>query len=1268
MRLKEWRPRNIVLLSFAVLLAVLCTAAASMWWYVFHTSAGTNYVVQKVSRLKTVRIVLTEVSGNLAGPLTIRHFELDEDHVHISAENIRLELTPLALFALTVRASQVNAEQVIVKIKEFKDTPPTKPLRFLPGFLHISVGNAVIVNPKLVTASNTVVEGSLAQGGLFMNSQSIDVRHASVETAQYSASGQVKVSAMRPVGLDIVGAIHIPAARDVTISAEADLHGNAERLRVTGKLLAPALADIEGDLFRGKTRWEIAGNVRSERFGLEPWLRHPPFSLQTIALQISGEPTNFKVRGMATVPEVDRKPLNVSGQVQYASHVLSVIDAVVNPVDTDMTTSTTLHVALGGTRPQIDATSKWTNLRWPVREPIVYSANGNATFAGALPYAIAIKADVDMPAVTKANVEAHGSLLADALAVDNYKLMTLQGNVQGKARWNFTLPVTWELRALANNLNPQALHRGWFEDFPGRLTFTAQASGVGTDKKAELNIFVNSLSGTLRNEKIMGRGGFKRTIDSWAAKDLSLAWGANRLSLNGSLSEHSDLTWSADVPAVERFVDNAAGELHTHGAIHGKRAAPQGSAVITGKRLRYGDWHATTLNVDTNIDLAEGHGSKLLLNSTEVGWRELLLDELHISSDGSAAKHTIGLQGTLSPRPIAGAPKQVQPSMPQHLSMTISGQYARNSWRGLVSALRLEDANGNAPTVDAPAANAIIAKDNAHLTRWCALWRDRKLCASGSWRQQGDWQAAVDSDELSLGIFDGTFPRSARYQGTWKVRGQIAGHRQAPWTGDANVQVSDATLAYQPIAGAEETVQLGSGHIDANATTNSLATTARITTPGTTSLAVNARIVRNMQVPFTRSPLNGDLTAHTADANLLPLFFPDLDRSAGELNASLRVRGSLATPQVQGEIVLARGELDLYRYNLSLRDIGLLARIDDNRVDFKGGAHAGTGTFDVNGQLAWNDAQPRGRLQLQGKDLLVADLPDYRVTASPDLIFAIEGKRIDMSGEILIPSAHIQPTDVRGAVQRSPDARLTAQKLEDQRGFEVYSEVRIAMGDDVRLDTYGLQGQLRGAVTTISHPNEVPRGRGELSVSDGRYEAYGQKLAIERGRLLFDASPLDDPGLDILAARDIESQKVGVNVRGTLRAPRMTLYADPPLAQGQIVSYLFTGKPLDDLRNRDTAAIGNASNELALQGGGLLASQIGRRVGLEAVSVESNGLNDASLVLGKFLSPRVFVSYGISLTESINTLKLRYTISNHWLFKTEAGQYQSGDLEFRIER
>jgi translocation and assembly module TamB len=55
-------------------------------------------------------------------------------------------------------------------------------------------------------------------------------------------------------------------------------------------------------------------------------------------------------------------------------------------------------------------------------------------------------------------------------------------------------------------------------------------------------------------------------------------------------------------------------------------------------------------------------------------------------------------------------------------------------------------------------------------------------------------------------------------------------------------------------------------------------------------------------------------------------------------------------------------------------------------------------------------------------------------------------------------------------------------------------------------------------------------------------------------------------------------------------------------------------------------------------------------------------------VLGKYLSPRLYVSYGVSLTEQLNVLKMRYTLGDHWTVKTEVGQARGADLVFTIDK
>jgi hypothetical protein len=58
----------------------------------------------------------------------------------------------------------------------------------------------------------------------------------------------------------------------------------------------------------------------------------------------------------------------------------------------------------------------------------------------------------------------------------------------------------------------------------------------------------------------------------------------------------------------------------------------------------------------------------------------------------------------------------------------------------------------------------------------------------------------------------------------------------------------------------------------------------------------------------------------------------------------------------------------------------------------------------------------------------------------------------------------------------------------------------------------------------------------------GRYEAYGQNLTIEDGRLLFAGTPLDNPRLAITAMRKVDDDlSTGVRIAGTAKRPIVTV-------------------------------------------------------------------------------------------------------------------------------
>jgi translocation and assembly module TamB len=82
----------------------------------------------------------------------------------------------------------------------------------------------------------------------------------------------------------------------------------------------------------------------------------------------------------------------------------------------------------------------------------------------------------------------------------------------------------------------------------------------------------------------------------------------------------------------------------------------------------------------------------------------------------------------------------------------------------------------------------------------------------------------------------------------------------------------------------------------------------------------------------------------------------------------------------------------------------------------------------------------------------------------------------------------------------------------------------------------------------------------------------------------------------------------------------------------------------------------------------IAAQRMSSRVGIDDVGLETDLTNDTSVVLGKYLTPRLYVSYGISLAEAINTLKMRFTLGDRWTIKTEAGKARSADIVYTIKK
>jgi len=264
----------------------------------------------------------------------------------------------------------------------------------------------------------------------------------------------------------------------------------------------------------------------------------------------------------------------------------------------------------------------------------------------------------------------------------------------------------------------------------------------------------------------------------------------------------------------------------------------------------------------------------------------------------------------------------------------------------------------------------------------------------------------------------------------------------------------------------------------------------------------------------------------------------------------------------------------------------------------------------------------------------------------------------------------------RGAkVQRASDdvVVIEAQTQEDAaaQAMPLFAEITVILGDKVDLTGFGLEAKVAGQLVVKERPGEPTTGSGEIRVA-GTYKAYGQDLTVQQGQLLFAGTPLDNPRLNIVAVRTVDDVNAGLRVTGSAQNPQLTVFSDPPMGQANALSYLVAGKPLEEVGsgNAEGDALQTAARSLGTAAGGLLARKIGGRLGVDEVGVKDSAtLGGSALTVGQYLSPRLYLSYGVGLFQPGEVVTLRYKLKESLAVQAERGPKDTRTgVEYRIER
>lgn len=868
----------------------------------------------------------------------------------------------------------------------------------------------------------------------------------------------------------------------------------------------------------------------------------------------------------------------------------------------------------------------------------------------------------------------HGQGNRRAITLGDIQLKALGGSAQGSASIDWATGLDASLVLEGREFDPAR----WDERWPGEVNFSLRAAAASNVVRVEaLKVF-----GRWQDQPLQLDAQLTSQHGSTTVETLRLQAGSSNITAQGVIAQSLDFNWQLASPDLGALWPGLQGRLHSEGRLQGAPDRPAVTGTFVLQSAAYQDYAVDALEADIDLNLsgtdvvgrsnALVKGQGIRLGSTRVA-------SLNVNLQGSSAAHTLRVDVASE----AGT-----------LRAALKGGLAQGVWEGVVSSASVQPLALAPWQLGAPQ-SLVLDSESQLVERGCWRSGDATLCFEGQ-RSGAGTLAQFAVDALPFDYFAAELPEELRVTGSVSGQASVEQRGDEPLAIAASLTTSQALL--ERLGGDPddfaESLALDPGGVAVDGTIENLRATLEL--PFAAGGGVQGDVRLSGGGALSDALLEGTVTATVPSLGFLGALSPEVERVRGSAQLDIVLGGNIVSPKVQGELRLEDMQIGLASAGLLLEAVSMRATSDANgNIAIEGAASSDGGSLRWEGEGRLRDVQVDGaggialsnfQGRVTGEEFQFWNSSEAAIWGSPALTLSLQDNTVHFKGDMLIPRARITPTQLPpSAVGVTSDQVIVLPQSASAGAagvpvpaLAVHSALRLELGDKVEIDGFGFKGNLQGALAIRQSPGKPVLASGELNVVNGEYRAFGQGLVIERGQLLFAGGDIENPGLNIRAQRRPASDiVVGVNVTGQLQKPSLAIFSEPVMSSSNQLSWLVLGRPFENTSGAETDYIAQAALLLGIQGGDYLAKGIGEKLGLDTIGIETGSgeagaasdVNQAALVVGKYLTPRLYISYGVGLLESISTVKLRYQISDRWNLVTESSAIASGgDINFTIER
>ena len=1294
---KRWLKR--ILLTAAVCLLLLLGFAA----WILNTEAGARFAF----RFLPSELTVGGISGTFASSIKVNKLAFKVAGTEITLVNGKITSRWRQLLTNQIAIDELELDGLRVILSDVPggatkaNSGARNPLLLLRN---LKLSNVLVEkNGVLLTQIDSASASTLSLRGERFEFDDLRIDE---QRATLIASGALDFSGKTQSALKFAINHRAPA-----IKASGSLSGTPKKLTFNAALDAPNVMTVSGELtdaLSPQMRWNAtvaATDLALAQYGIEA-----PVQTVSAGLSGSGSLRSVNLRGSLGLDQdvfdvrdldiemldgntlkINALKLGLPGDGVFsakgvwplatpasASASAATLDAATPSTATPSTaTPSTATVGTGKLELNWSKFSLPARFGWPAG---LASTRGSISVVGELNN---FQADIDL-ALQRAQPALSGNLRGKVSrqlseGVDQFSFAPLQiENSDGGtlvATGDVSVPVaadgtrrsselSWTLDLIADKLNPALFAKNW----PGSIGLKGQTTGKLIAGKPSAELEINALSGTLKQQALSGQGALKFANSFTPTGTLALRWGVNAVDF--SANQTGDVQANIDIADLGALVPDAGGSVQGGVTLRQAKVAKKAATftlegALSARLLRFNGVSADTLEITAEVPSNVSAPIALTLKAADVELAGQRIRQANLTIAGTRAQHQVNAsisseQGAIALAALGGLVTQRQAT----------------AWQGQLNALTLTpilnpDKTPSSLKLQAPV-NLRVAPEALALERACFDGIGVAFCGVLDWAKVGVSKVNVELIKLDLAELHQAFATAEGTRMTGVIGGQISAEMR-----DGTLTALNASIA--PTAGSAlklTLVRLDSDDVELEISDFGLTAASAAGAPPMVNLQLSVKdagSIKASNLVLRGGELGGTLEFDLSSLKAFDGVSESIINPNGQVKGALTLSGSTSQPNIRGKITLSELALELPAAGLKLKAGAIEINSDGDRLNVEGSIRSGAGgvnatasdgVLNVSGWLA-PFASAKAELKLQGTKVLLTDTPSVRVVASPDLLVVHNGKLIKVTGALVLPSAKLQLDRFESNVTRSADV-VVIDDAKQTPGTPVQADVTVTLGDDVSLKGFGLNGKLSGRLRIRERANKAATARGAIEVK-GTYKAYGQDLLIERGKLLFSSTPLDDPGLDIRAVRKINSIRAGVQVRGTALRPELTVWSVPVLEQSDALSYIVLGRSLRG-SGADSALVGQAANSLRTAGGNLLARGLGQRVGLELGVETLSDIGGPAFTAGKYLSPALYVGYGKSLFNAQTLFILRYKLFERYELEALSGREQKIGINYRRER